>query len=372
MEIRRISFFDEFNCIGGECRLTCCKGWLIPIEPEDIERFKKEKPVTRFILFATRFGVRPAFNKRCGTCVFHDGKGLCRLQKRKGHEFLPEVCRGFPRYYRNYGAVEEHYVDISCIHAAKLLLDNFKSMKLIVSDDEPEAVNTAKNNEPEYFDWLDKTRSEMLVRLQNTTDFAALKTLLSKLLKYFEDMHDAILSVGADYLPEHPIGEYLDSGESVRDVFPFDVNANLALFDTSFYSNVLKKTLPELYALCALYFKRQADVVISRKQWSGAVERFEETHPEAAEYIAAYFSYFLLQHFFESYADYGFMRKIREGLIHANMILLFDVLYFIETGDFDRDRQIRIMSVYNRRPFFNREIRKEMYEAMGEWRDFAL
>ena len=150
------------------------------------------------------------------------------------------------------------------------------------------------------------------------------------------------------------------------------MNVNLELFDTSFYSNVLKGTSPELYALCLLYFDRHSEVVISRSAWSGAVDAFMRAHPEASEYIAAYFSYYMLQHFFESYADYSFLRRMREGLIHSNMVFLFDVLYFLETGAFDKDKQARIMSIYNRRPFFNRDIKKEMYEAMGEWKNFAL
>ena len=119
--------------------------------------------------------------------------------------------------------------------------------------------------------------------------------------------------------------------------------------------------------MCDLYFKKYSDIVISEQKLRDAAEGFMRENTQAAKYLSAYMINYMLQQSFKSYAAYSFLRCVREGIMHLNMVLLFDVLCFLDVGELSLEMQSLIMSAYNRRPFFNRSIRKEMYEALRIW-----
>lgn len=39
---RKIKGYDTFACIADKCPATCCAGWLIEIDDEALQRYRKE------------------------------------------------------------------------------------------------------------------------------------------------------------------------------------------------------------------------------------------------------------------------------------------------------------------------------------------
>ena len=37
----RPTYFDDFQCLAGDCRLTCCKGWHITFDKKDFMSMKR-------------------------------------------------------------------------------------------------------------------------------------------------------------------------------------------------------------------------------------------------------------------------------------------------------------------------------------------
>ena len=205
MEIRQISYFNEFICKGCECPETCCRGWLIPLEKEDLERYSKEKGLmkARLMLAMSEHSI-PVFNSSCGECTFHERSGLCSLQVKRGHDFIPETCRNYPRFYRNYGLFEERYLDLSCIEAANMLISHVKDLSLVLAMGEPDCDKTITNDDEPFLNRLLRIRSDMQSALAGVTDFDDLCSVLGAIDSYAMRLQDAYLHGDEDYPDKHP------------------------------------------------------------------------------------------------------------------------------------------------------------------------
>ena len=40
MNLLKTAFYDEFACIGAECPLTCCGGWMIAMEEKTLKDYR--------------------------------------------------------------------------------------------------------------------------------------------------------------------------------------------------------------------------------------------------------------------------------------------------------------------------------------------
>lgn len=43
MLIKRISIYNEFQCVGAACSVNCCRGWKIPIDHDMYLKYLAEK-----------------------------------------------------------------------------------------------------------------------------------------------------------------------------------------------------------------------------------------------------------------------------------------------------------------------------------------
>lgn len=118
-------YFQEFACDGAACGSLCCGGWHIPVDPMARNRFASLPAPDRDEIFGTLSEKETGWESRHGedgNCAFLDGDGLCRLQKKYGEEYLPDVCYSYPRVtYRLPGFVER-VLALSCPVAARMIL----------------------------------------------------------------------------------------------------------------------------------------------------------------------------------------------------------------------------------------------------------
>lgn len=104
----RPAYYDDFHCLMSACRLNCCRGgWHIGFSKKDYQTLKSQTgspELNARLEHCVRRVRKGTFAGRdYGEFVLQGGEcpllldGICALQKEKGAEVLPEVCRVFPR-----------------------------------------------------------------------------------------------------------------------------------------------------------------------------------------------------------------------------------------------------------------------------------
>ena len=125
MEIRPV-FYDNFICLAGRCRHSCCRGWEIDVDEVSLQRYRD---------FAGPLGeeLRASLEEKDGTwsfrltgdddCPFLRRDGLCRLILELGEDSLCDICALHPRFFQDIAGHELAGVGLSCEASAALLLD---------------------------------------------------------------------------------------------------------------------------------------------------------------------------------------------------------------------------------------------------------
>lgn len=175
----RPAYYDDFSCIGSDCKLTCCQNWGIYFDRKDylalkklkcspeltkkmnqtIKRIRGEHPEPVYAKFKLENGFCPIFNEN----------GLCSLQLEKGYEALPFVCQDFPRRKRYYFT---GYLEHSLSPACESVLDQLWNL--------PEGLEFRINILPEK-------------RIQHLEANNA-----SPLIKYAKEIQDICISILQD------------------------------------------------------------------------------------------------------------------------------------------------------------------------------
>lgn len=126
MRIHTPSYYAAFRCAAGACPDTCCRCWEVVVD-EAACRYYQSLPgplgeQVRQCLRTDGDGETIlAFSG--GGCPLRRPDGLCSLQKYGGEEALPLVCRRYPRFRYEFGAVAEEGISLSCPAACRLILE---------------------------------------------------------------------------------------------------------------------------------------------------------------------------------------------------------------------------------------------------------
>lgn len=138
MYYRQPRYFKDFHCIGGECKDTCCQGWVVDWSKDEINKVKNAPGCSEelkalmdktFIPFKDD-KYRVEFSET-GYCPLMTEEGLCRVQKELGAEYLSETCTDYPR--RRIFTKQSPYraCHLSCPAVTDRLITDEKAMDLI-------------------------------------------------------------------------------------------------------------------------------------------------------------------------------------------------------------------------------------------------
>ncbi len=307
MEIIQLDWYQDFSCIGGDCPQTCCRGWIIPLSPEDITRLQSAHGTLGLRIFAAAGGwTRDNFNQKSRQCPFWNKKGLCELQLQKGHEFIPDACQSYPRFFRNYGIFEQRTLDLSCVQAARMFTQHAGSISFHAAEGESATILCCTNDDPEFLNDLIRVRDEMIQELTGICALAnngngeaepkqepelkcrqtqepesapiigqpqeqdsALKakdftlrfdTLLRRMFAFACDAQSASLGQNEAFTfrfsdkhsvtaQPQPDTSHINAAET-KSMFPLPVNTLRKLLDSSLYHPNLAYSNPKLYELC--------------------------------------------------------------------------------------------------------------------------
>ncbi len=368
-----VSWFDEFACLCGDCPESCCRGWVIPLSDRDFERFREEKGVLGYALFfATGGGLREKFNPSSRSCPFWRRDGLCTLQKKRGHDFIPWTCQSYPRFYRNFGDFEECCLDLSCIAATRLFLKHGGTTDTVMSECEPVTRPCTTNDDKEYLDFLLAQRKDMMQAIRDRFSGA----LCDALYEYSNFLQDEIVArSNTDYAAlsfERFLEDFFagqDAGgvaKSRSRMFPMSPRTLSGFLATSLWHKKLRRVSPKLYKMLARAKKALCRYEKYTAAWQADVSALLEENPFITAVLGQYLAYYMFQYFLRTFETYSFRKQITLGLCHLNMILLLAVTS--QTGKdhpLCEDDLAMMISVYNRRAYFNDSITDEMYSLIS-------
>lgn len=125
MDKRKIEFsnYNKFNCIGDKCQYTCCSGWDINIDKVTFKKWEKEKP--EFFKYIKKKDKEMFIDKETKEdCSFLDCKGLCKIIKEDGYDYISETCKSFPRIINYYDYITEYSLSLACPEVINLIRKN--------------------------------------------------------------------------------------------------------------------------------------------------------------------------------------------------------------------------------------------------------
>ena len=337
---------------------------MIPVTDEDYDRFLLDEGLLgkRLVLaLKTASGDQRVLNYSCGTCRFHTRKGLCSVQLKKGHDFIPQVCRDYPRFYRNYRAFEERLIDLSCEEGARLLIDT-DALSFTVYEGEADSLPCCTNDDLGFLEALCRTRGSVIDALWSVSSYEELSNELNRLLTYLRICEQRFVAGETDFLSTNPYDTFQYNGPVTKELFPFDAETYDQLLSREFKGLPLWRTNPTLSRLCKLYFRSYQKKLTHPQAWEQIYVRFAENFPEEYSFFVTYYSYYLYGYFLRSFEDYSFYKNAALGVLHLNMILLFSVLSADNGGELTKEQKASILSSYTKKAFYNEELQGGMYE----------
>ncbi|MBO5145637.1 MAG: flagellin lysine-N-methylase [Lachnospiraceae bacterium] len=345
MQIRRISIYEDFQCTGAACPVSCCRGWRVPIDEEMYKKYLTEKGIFGTVLrcLIEKKDDIVSFRNTVRGCPFWGTDRLCSLQKKSGTQYMPLVCVQFPRQLCNFGFFCEETLYLACPEAARLFLKaaagNQPFVFHVTEGEVRYEVNTT-NDDEEFLRYLLQARTELIQMLDDGISFDSMA-----FLQYGRDAQNACLS-------RTPLPSPLYYNDKNR--YIFDCTMMNQLFFNGFYHPSLKTLSPFLYRLCRKYIKsfcglnrRSPDAANRRLAALEAV--FRQKIPDSDKLLNQYYAYYLQTSFLDIFEDYSFSKHLLFGIAKANMLWVFIALYAEKRSFVTTEELARIIAVYERR-----------------------
>lgn len=200
MIFRYPKYYDEFQCIAGECEDTCCAGWEIDIDDESYryymsvegefgERLRsciKEYDSEEEDVYESH-GFILKEKKRC---PFLNEKNLCDMYIELGESALCDVCTNTPRNILEYGGERELAISTSCPEAGRLIFGKEEKTTFVECEISEELDFEESEEEMAFAKEIRKARDNAIEILQNRGITIEERILL--FLQYAEEVQQCL------------------------------------------------------------------------------------------------------------------------------------------------------------------------------------
>lgn len=137
------TIYDKFQCKGGACRNTCCQQWEINITRGEYNklrhRIKDEKMQSLFHRVPRKEAVDDRYAlvelDEEGYCPYLTDSKMCGLQLEHGYPILPNICKLYPRIYKQINPeLHAFSLDTGCERTLELLWEEAENGLRFTSD----------------------------------------------------------------------------------------------------------------------------------------------------------------------------------------------------------------------------------------------
>ncbi len=339
MEYKIPHYFEDFQCIAGACKDTCCAGWAIMIDEETLEKYKTAEGAFGNRLHNSIDWKEGCFCQHNKRCAFLNEDNLCDIYIEAGEHMLCDTCKDYPRHMEEFEGVREGSLSLSCIEAAKLILGCEKPVEFYSFEDDVE------DEEFEDFDFLLFTklmdvREAMIACMQNREIDILMR--MGMVLELAQKMQDAIdenelfkidelleTFGNMDYLlafQKHVYEDELGGNE-----FCSDMRKMFRVFQKM---EVLKEDWPDYvkHAEKVLYGQGRSEYLKNRQQFHEQVALKSANHVQWEIWLEQLMVYFIFVYFCGAvYDDYA-LGKIQTGVVSTLLIQELLMAAWIEKG----------------------------------------
>lgn len=125
-----LSALNDFVCLAGDCPDTCCS-WDTVVDAPTADKWNRLPPgdiktkLLANVEIRVETGTRVTLITKTDAgrrCAHLDAGNLCRVHAELGHEYLPEVCRSFPRIHDQTALVHFQSATLACPEIARLVM----------------------------------------------------------------------------------------------------------------------------------------------------------------------------------------------------------------------------------------------------------
>lgn len=119
-----LNFFQNFHCIAGDCKHSCCIGWEIDIDEDTLDDYRQIGGAFGRRLSANiEWTDTPHFKlTKDEWCPFLNQQNLCDIILNLGEESLCQICTDHPRFRSFFSDRTETGLGLCCEAAANQVL----------------------------------------------------------------------------------------------------------------------------------------------------------------------------------------------------------------------------------------------------------
>lgn len=158
-------YYNDFACIKGACRHSCCVGWEIDIDEDSLNSFlgvpgELGRRLRESIL-QNEEGASFQLTEE-ERCPFLNCDGLCDLILELGEDCLCQICDDHPRFRNFIAGREEIGLGLCCEAACRLILGRKEPVQFIELEDDG-----LEEEFPEDDAWLLQLRGQLISMAQD-------------------------------------------------------------------------------------------------------------------------------------------------------------------------------------------------------------
>ncbi|MBQ4271924.1 MAG: flagellin lysine-N-methylase [Clostridiales bacterium] len=146
----RPDYYDEFRCIAGRCKNSCCIGWEIDVDPFSQERYEN----IEFIKDKIKDGSYVLCEG--DRCPFLRQDGLCEQIIRYGEDILCDICREHPRFYNEYDDHTDMGLGLCCEEVCNIVLHKTDKFRLVPEREMSEEIKIIQDRSIPFSDRIRK------------------------------------------------------------------------------------------------------------------------------------------------------------------------------------------------------------------------
>lgn len=310
--IRFPQYLKSFKCIGSTCEDSCCVGWKVDIDHETYKKYQKVRDEELAPLFNQFISRNRTSNKVEANfakvklidgekCPFLDEEMLCRIQMRRGEEYLSDVCTTYPRMTNTVNGVLERSASVSCPEAARLALLNPDPMVFDEAEEARTSRNIVKvviktddlklNNKP--LKYLLELRDFTIKLLQNRNYPISERMII--LGMFFQNIEQTILTKEINDIPGRIVsytnivneGSIRDSLSTIPVLYAIQMKLLKEMTDKRYFMGVTNKRYLECFSefLTGIQYTAESKVEEIGQRYHEASEKYYEPFMNEHEYI---------------------------------------------------------------------------------------
>jgi hypothetical protein len=182
MKITKPDYFDDFKCLMGACKSSCCSaGWNIDVDCKSLERYSNlGKDFADITTYTEIKDGKHCFKlNEKGVCPFFRNDGLCDLVVKHGN-ILCDVCRDYPRFFNRLTGALEIGLGTDCEGVVQIVLNHKNKIEFVSKGTQSK---TNKNEQlqlelrKKIFDIVQNRKQGFCARISNLFELFGIKKL---------------------------------------------------------------------------------------------------------------------------------------------------------------------------------------------------